>query len=232
MFIRVYNHPHYSGVPITINLTQKSRSTIISSKISKVFYNIFRGQVFVTSIHTKGRKNKLKSLKVFVVLALYAFLVFGCVTPSEFNRKLNEPVEFKAGDRQSTDFYNHRSPWDSPFNPHEVLQYWESIGAESLNLISVMVIVGNPKINWQEIDINQQDPFRLPIPKGEFASAVVFIFTTIDDPKKPELFGYGYTDKNGREQLYEWNKDKKRYTQFVDSGEQNINYTYNICTPK
>ncbi|KKN13331.1 hypothetical protein LCGC14_1007640 [marine sediment metagenome] len=160
----------------------------------------------------------MKSLKTFIILALFAFLVFGCVTTPEFNRKLNEPAGFKVGNHPSIDFYNQRSPWDSPFNPHEVLQYWEKIYTEPMSSRSLLIVVGNPKINWEESD--KQNPGKLSIPEGEFASAVAFIFFALKDPKVPELAGYGYTDRSGRKQLFRWKEKKKKYARFRDPKEK------------
>lgn len=158
----------------------------------------------------------MKSLKAFIVLALSVFLL-GCVTPPDFDRHFNEPAEFKVGKHIATDFYNHKSPWDSPFNPHEVLRYWDKIHAEYMSPISLLIVVGNPKINWEG---NKQNPDGRPIPEGEFTSAVAFIFMTVGNSKEPELVGYGYTNRNGRKQLFRWEKKKKKYTWFRDYKEK------------
>jgi hypothetical protein len=69
-----------------------------------------------------------------------------------FDRKQHEPDEFKQGKHEDPDFYVKRSPWDSPFNPHEVLRYWEKLSADQVGPQSVATLAGNPKINWKVTD--------------------------------------------------------------------------------
>lgn len=159
----------------------------------------------------------MKLPKAFIVLALSIFLVFSCVTIPELNRKFNEPAEFKVGNHLSIDFYEQKEPWDSSFNPHEVLRYWKKIHANIMSSRSMLIIVGNPKINWTG---NKRSPDSLPIPEGEFASAVAFMFMAIKDPKVLELVGYGYTDRNERKQLFRWEESKKKYARFIDLEEE------------
>jgi len=132
-------------------------------------------------------------------------------TRPEYDRKYEEPEEFRSENYPPVTFYVRRGPWDSPFNPHDVIRYWRRSKMKRYNGFSVGESV-NPKIFWIE-NYEGMDISTLPIPEGEFAASVRFIFSrTIP----VELMGYQYRDINGKNITYYWSRRKLRYTLMED----------------
>ncbi len=151
-------------------------------------------------------------------VTILSFLMFSCVaieTKPIFDRQQHEPTEFKKEARPEITFYNKRSPWESSFNPHEVLQYWTKVWMGRTNPSVLIVIMGNPKINWKNIDIRRNNPGEMRPPKGEFSAAVMFLFQAVRGAK-PELTNYGYI-LNGIKHFYRWNNYKDIYERFDNS---------------
>jgi len=165
----------------------------------------------------------MKLLKMGSLLFLAALLLMSCAnikllsTPVaaaqptvDPQRKFHEPDEFKIGNHPPITFYVKHNRWESPFNPHEVLQYWAKVAAQQVAPTVMIAILGNPKVDWKFLRSKKIDPMKVAIPKGEISSAVVFIF--VQTPKKTiELFSYGYVDDLGVQNVYVLNLETMVY---------------------
>lgn len=154
----------------------------------------------------------MKYLKMTCLLLLAGlFLLTSCAgLQSTSKRQLHEPEAFKENKNPPVDFYVKHNCWKSPFNPHEVLQYWVKVGAQQPNPMMVMLIAGNPKIDWKQSYQPGTDPTKMPIPKGEIASAVVLVF--VKTPLNTiELIAFGYNDDLGVQNMYVWDKETNCY---------------------
>lgn len=149
----------------------------------------------------------LKTAGLLVLALLFMTSCAGFNTTSK--RQLHEPEEIRTPGTPAPNFYVKHSCWKSPFNPHEVIQYWVKIGARQLNPIAVMIVAGNPKINWKQ-DYRGTDPTLVPIPKGEIASAIVF-FLVKTPTNTIELVAFVYKDDLGVQNLYILNMETKCY---------------------
>ena len=149
----------------------------------------------------------LKMACLFLLAGL--FLLTSCAgLQSTSKRQLHEPEAFKENKNLPINFYVKHDCWKSPFNPHEVLQYWVRLGAQQLNPVMAITIVGNPKINWRQL--RGTNPMGVAIPPGEITTAVVFVFAktrmgTI------ELVSYGYKDNLGIKRIFMLDVETKCY---------------------
>ena len=165
----------------------------------------------------------MKLLKVVSLLFLAALLLISCASIKSLatpiaaaqptidqQRKLHEPDEFKTGNNPPITFYIKHNKWESPFNPHEVLQYWVKVMAQPVNDQVMVAILGNPKIDWEVLVSRNIDPTKVAIPKGEIASSVIFIF--VRTPQRTiELFSYGYKDDLGVQHAYVLDVETRTY---------------------
>jgi hypothetical protein len=163
----------------------------------------------------------MKFLKMASLLILAGLILVSCAnmkfvsTPTAqaqptLNRQLHEPDEFKTNNNPPVNFYVKHNKWESPFNPHEIIQYWVKIAAQPANKDILVAILGNPKIDWEFLKNKNVDPMKVGIPKGEIASAVVFIF--VQTPQRTiELFSYGYLDDLGVQNMYVLNLKTMTY---------------------
>lgn len=154
----------------------------------------------------------MKFLKMASLLILAGLVLISCAnmkfmsTPTiqaqpTFNRQLHEPDEFKTDNNPTITFYVKHNKWKSPFNPHDVLQYWVKVAAQPVNDQVIVAILGNPKVDWEFLKYKNVDPTKVGIPKGEIAAAVAFIF--VQTPQRTiELFSYVYLDALGVQNLY------------------------------
>ena len=151
----------------------------------------------------------MKFLKTAALLVLSFLFISSCASlNTSSNRQLHEPEEIRTPGTPAPDFYVKHQCWKSPFNPHEVLQYWVKLGAQQLNPVTAIAIMGNPKVNWQQFrGIN---PMDVPIPPGEFTTTAVFIFTRTQ-MGTIELMSYGYTDDLGIQRVFVLNIETKCY---------------------
>jgi len=163
----------------------------------------------------------MRFLKTASLLILAGLVLVSCInlksmsTPitqaqPTFNRQLYEPDEFKTGNHPPITFYVKHNKWKSPFNPHEVLQYWVRLAAQQVNEKVMIAMLGNPKVDWKFLRNKNVDPMKVGIPKGEIASAVIFIF--VQTPQRTiELFSYGYKDDLGVQNVYVLNLETMVY---------------------
>lgn len=146
----------------------------------------------------------MKLLKVISFLAILALMVISMSTSGAqqtLNRKLHEPKAFTSREAPAVNFYIKHNSWESPFNPHEVLQYWIKLGAHQFNGSTILILVGNPLIDWKFFKNNHISPFKVGPKRGEITSAVVFLFKPIEKGYI-ELTGYGYRDILGVLNIY------------------------------
>jgi len=166
----------------------------------------------------------MKLLKTAFLSVLACLFLFSCASfkappnaPTHatiVDRKAHEPNEFKSRKDPSTippdNFYVKHDCWKSPFNPHEVIRYWDTLMVKSLNPQVAMAVVGNPKINWETDWDKKSDPTLMPVPKGEPASAVAFVLAQTS-PGVLELVAYGYINDLGITVLYSLNQENMCY---------------------
>lgn len=163
----------------------------------------------------------MKYLKMACLILAGLFLFTSCAgLQSTSKRQLNEPEAFKQNKNPPVNFYVKHNCWKSPFNPHDVLQYWVKVGARQVNSIMVLVIVGNPKIDWKHNYGPGINPTKMPIPKGETASAVVFVFVRTP-VNTMELVVFGYKDDLGVQNTYVWDKETNCYERELTPKQQN-----------
>jgi hypothetical protein len=154
-------------------------------------------------------------LKTAGLLILAFLFIASCASlTTTSNRQLHEPEAVKTPGTTAPNFYVKHKCWKSPFNPHEVLQYWVKLGARQLNKSIAVAIVGNPKISWQQYRTSGDNPMDATIPTGEIASAVVFVFA-----KTPagtiELMSYGYKDDLGIQCIFALNLKTGCYEKYL-----------------
>jgi len=155
----------------------------------------------------------------FLKLVLVVLFITSCVSLNATSkRQLHEPEEIKSPRAPAPDFYVKHDCWKSPFNPHEVLQYWVKLGSRQLKPNAAIAVVGNPKINWREISGNKS--LNVPIPPGEIASLVVFVFAKTQSGTV-ELMSYGYYDDLGVQRVFVLNAKAKCYEKHLAVKQQN-----------
>jgi len=153
----------------------------------------------------------MKVLKTLLVVMLGTLvLLFSCAAIKPSERPDNKPVVF----------YTQYDCWQSPFNPHKILTSWNVVAADKLKLNMVLVLVGNSKVDWEKVKLQNIDPSLAPIPKGEIASSVGFVFvnTSIDTV---ELVLYLYANKLGVFHIYKLNVETECYELLQDLTLQN-----------
>lgn len=139
----------------------------------------------------------MKHLKIALVLLGTLLLLFSCTSIlTENNQPGNTP----------TDFYVKHDCWESPFSPHEILDSWPIIKTKMANDYMALVMVGNPKIDWE-----QKRELEMDIPEGELTLAVIFVFVELSTGKI-ELFSFGYVNKDSTFYIYAWNIHQNCYT--------------------
>jgi len=198
-------------------LARFDRSTMVSSKIEKVFYNISMTAGF--RLYKKRRKDMLP--KPALLLLSFVLIFLGCVTTTKNTSKPKRPRIKKSiyipPSEPPIIFYEQYNSWKSPFNPHKVLREWTKLSfnvEESIYFITV----GNPKHNWSSWS-KSKDPLNRNIPEGEVTSAVIFVFS-IAKSKEIELEGFEFVDNLGIRNLFIWDKKVKCYVRFPDISQQ------------
>ena len=153
----------------------------------------------------------MKYLKGILLTLLSSIFLFSACGADMFDRRLHEPDEFRSPDDLIMSFYPQYECWKSPFNPHEVLRHWPLLLLEYVKRPMLLVMVGNPKIEWNENYKIGEDPSEILIPEGEITAVVVFVFAEMA-PQYVELLTYGYADREGNYYIYKWNVDQECYT--------------------
>ena len=67
---------------------------------------------------------------------------------------------------------------DLPFDPHGILNEWKPILNAPIPPQSWAIIMGNPKVNWEEVP-DGLDPSLAIKPEGEKYTAIIFVFVLI-----------------------------------------------------
>lgn len=155
----------------------------------------------------------MKNLLVLLICILF-FICTGCAT-AEIIAAPNTPsvaANPETAPQKEESFYNIRSPWDSAFNPHEVFSSWISLTMNmDLNKGIMIVMMGNPKVNWEEAIVKYPNPNDIPFPPGEITMVVTFVFgLPVEAEDKVELVGYGYYDKDWKMMAFRWDGQKYR----------------------
>jgi hypothetical protein len=161
----------------------------------------------------------MKFLKTVGLLVLSFLFLLSCANLNTSKRQLHEPEEIKTPGTPVPDFYVKHQCWKSPFNPHEVLQYWVKLGAQQLNPNAAVAIMGNPKINWQQSTSQRRNPMDVLIPPGEITTAVVFVFTRTQ-MGTIELMSYGYKDNLGIQRIFVLDIETKCYEKHLLAKQQ------------
>jgi len=149
----------------------------------------------------------MKSLKnIFLLVLGSLFLLSACAGLQPSKPVITNPtVEEKA-----PDIYVKHDCWKSPFDPHKILKDWPKLTIKPVSGSMVLLIAGNPKINWKE-DYQIGTPFSsMPVPEGEITSVVMFVFARIAGGTI-ELAVFAYKDKDGVKYTYIWNEQKDCY---------------------
>jgi len=155
----------------------------------------------------------MKALKNTLLLVLCSLFLLSACAGLQPNKPVvtnSTPEEVKSPEHPPLDFYVKHDCWRSSFNPHEVLQYWAKLDDRQISETMLLVIVGNPKINWErdyQIGTNYSD---MPVPAGEITSAVIFAFIRVDI-STIELAVFGYKDKDDISYTYRWSKTDNCY---------------------
>lgn len=143
--------------------------------------------------------NILKWIIGFIIFAI-VFLVLG------FWGQLGQCGQFHFAYVQ--DAYEK---YESSFNPHETFVKW-TIVHSNLSSTTFLCVVGNPKIQWNETNRDTEQP----IPDGEIASQIVYIFQPRPDDLW-ELVMYMYRDKDNYIISYVWDPIKKSYRRLTNN---------------
>ena len=139
----------------------------------------------------------MKALKnIFLLVLVSLFLLSACVGTQPSKPVITKPVP-KVSD---IPLYTKRDCWKSLFNPHQILHEWPKLFVKPLSNMMVVVVAGNPKINWEENNRKRQH-LKMPVPEGEIAAIIIFVFVTIDGTTT-ELGSFGYKDKHGVSYIY------------------------------
>jgi hypothetical protein len=141
--------------------------------------------------------------KWMVVPALTAFAMLLCVFLIFLGPAYSEnpPAEEKGC------FYVVRSPWDSAFDPHKLIDEWVALTMDVDSDGLLIMMFGNPKLNW-EVLIKTQPPIdEITLPPGEIAKMMTYVFIPREDGQL-ELYGYGYTTEGGGVTAYRWNGER------------------------
>lgn len=162
----------------------------------------------------------MKFLKTAALLVLSFLFIASCASLNTTSkRQLHEPEEIRTPGTPALNFYVKHQCWKSPFNPHEVLQYWVKLTAQQLNPITALAVMGNPKINWQQLRGQGVTPMDVPIPFGEIATAVVFVFIRMEIGTV-ELMSYGYNDDLGIQHIFVLDLETKCYEKHLVTEQQ------------
>lgn len=109
--------------------------------------------------------------------------------------------------KTNDNFYIIRSPWDSSFDPHKIIDTWTALTMNVDPKGYVVVVFGNPKIDW-EAAIKNNTPYQdLFLPPGEISKLMTYVFVPRKDGQL-ELYGYGYVAEDGTKWAYRWDGTK------------------------
>lgn len=150
----------------------------------------------------------------FLLVLCSLFLLSACASVQTskpvVTNSTQEEVKPADDEHPALDFYVKHDCWRSPFNPHEILQYWKALDIRPINESMVMAIAGNPKVDWNN-DYKEGTLYtEMPAPEGELTSAVVFIFVKVG-VSTIELAVFGYKDTNGISHIYIWSEADNCY---------------------
>lgn len=153
----------------------------------------------------------MKVLRITFLLVLGSlFLLFACAAQQPDKPIITNPVVEEKSLESKTSIYTQYDCWESPFSPHKVLDTWPKLSIYPTKALMIMVIAGNPKINWQT-DYVPGTPFTsVAVPEGEVTSVVVFVFGIVD-VKTVELLVFGYQDRYDQYSVYKLDIDKECY---------------------
>ena len=120
--------------------------------------------------------------------------------------------------------YQLHTKYDTPFNPHRILDTWEVLAQEILPGVPMpFIIMGNPKIDWGKFP-QGLDPTLAILPDGEIYSAVVFTFCLLPDEEgnmengTVELLLISYRDPTyGTTIIHSLNEAKNGYEKMLDT---------------
>jgi len=165
---------------------------------------------------------KILSIILFNIILLATF-----VSAETFNHKPDQSSKniVKEKGTECTDtsplckngylnYVKHNS-WDTPFNPHKILDNWIVVSSAIMPPGLPFVVMGNPIINWDKFP-KDLDPALAILPNGVKYSAVFFTFAIVaNKDKEPttELIIIGYRELlvGGSVVLHTLNKDKSGY---------------------
>lgn len=148
----------------------------------------------------------MKYLKIALVLLGTLLLLFSCT---------NTRMKNTQPSGMPTDFYVKHNCWESPFDPHEILDSWPVIKTKMMDNYMALIMVGNPKIDWEY-------KLEMDIPEGDLTLAVVFAFVELPTGVV-ELFSFGYVDKDSTFYIYAWNIQQNCYTLYKTGIEKKKN---------
>jgi hypothetical protein len=149
-----------------------------------------------------------------LLILAFLFITSCAILTSTSQRQLHEPEAIKTPGTPAPNFYVKHECWKSPFNPHEVLQYWVKLGARQINESVAVALVGNPKIDWEQYRASGAKLTEAAIPPGEIASTVVFVFARTP-AGTIELASYGYIDDLGVQRVFALNLETKCYEKYL-----------------
>ena len=153
----------------------------------------------------------MKALKIAFLLILGSLLLlFACAAQQPEKPIITNPVVEEKAPESNTSMYTQYNCWKSPFNPHEALETWPKLSIYPTDSLLIIVVAGNPKINWQT-DYVPGTPFTsVDVPEGEVTSVIIFVFGIID-ADTIELLVFGYQDKYEQHSIYKLDVDRKCY---------------------
>jgi hypothetical protein len=117
-------------------------------------------------------------------------------------------------------FYIERHPWDSPFDPHQVMAEWKKLSVTAGEYGGLEVWMGSSIVPWEQYNLKDKNlPLKAPKPRGDVAAIIMFNFM-VSEQGLIELVSYGYYDEYGALHCYRWNIEKMKYTRHIVYGLQ------------